>query len=156
MHSLTNRTFYRKFNFNELVANLLHDNTSMIIFDLQGCGGCQRPKTSSLTQCLVHPTAPVLLTKDSPRNKISYDFQHSLSLHIFNSRTKPAGLDFQWVGMGIAIGNFMLTTLCKLHCVLGRQKESSWHTVRIGIEHRKAIPGWQNFLQICIPNPDSV
>ena len=52
--------------------------------------------------------------------------------------------------MGREIGNFMVTTLCKLHCVLGRQKESSWHTVRIGIEHRKAIPGWQNFLQICI------
>ena len=25
-----------------------------------------------LTQCLVHPTAPVLLTKDSPRHEISY------------------------------------------------------------------------------------
>ena len=27
------------------------------------------------TQCSVHPTAPVLLTKDSIRNEISYEFQ---------------------------------------------------------------------------------
>ena len=39
------------------------------------------------------PTAPVLLTKDT-RNEISYDFQPPFSLHISNSRTKPAGLDF--------------------------------------------------------------
>ena len=41
----------------------------------------------------VHPTAPVLLTKDS-RNEISYDFQPPFSLHILSLRTKPAGLDF--------------------------------------------------------------
>ena len=48
----------------------------MIIFDLWGCGGCSWPKASYLdahfgTQHLVHPTAPVLLTKDS-RNEMSY------------------------------------------------------------------------------------
>ena len=43
-----------------------------------------RPKTSylgvhfgTLTQRLVHPSAPVVLTKDLPRNEISYDFQSS-------------------------------------------------------------------------------
>ena len=34
----------------------------------------------TLTQCLVHSSAPVLLTKDSPRNLISDD-SHCLSLH---------------------------------------------------------------------------
>ena len=47
-----------------------------------------------ISQHLVHPAAPVLLPKDS-RNEISYDdFQHSFSLNISNSRTKPAELDF--------------------------------------------------------------
>ena len=41
----------------------------------------------------VHPSVPVLLTKDSPTNEISYDFQSPFSLHISNSRTKAAGLD---------------------------------------------------------------
>ena len=31
---------YRKFYFYEFVANVLRDNMDMIIFDLQGCGGC--------------------------------------------------------------------------------------------------------------------
>ena len=60
-----------------------------------------RPKTSylgvhfgTLTQRLVHPSAPVVLTKDLPRNEISYDFQSQFRLHISNSRTKPTGLDF--------------------------------------------------------------
>ena len=39
---------YRKLYFNEFVANALSDNMSMIIFELRGCGGCQRPKTSYL------------------------------------------------------------------------------------------------------------
>ena len=30
----------QKICFNEFVANVLHDNMGMIIFDLQGCGGC--------------------------------------------------------------------------------------------------------------------
>ena len=57
----------------------------------------QRLKTSYLNahfECSVHPSAPVLLIKDLPRNEISYDFQPPFSLHISNSRTKPAGLDF--------------------------------------------------------------
>ena len=48
---------------NEFVANVLRDNMVMVIFDLRGCGGCQRPKTSylsphfgTLTQHLVHPS----------------------------------------------------------------------------------------------------
>ena len=49
----------------------------------------------TLTQRSVHPTAPVLLTKDS-RNELwlSASIQPPFSLHISNSRTKPAGLDF--------------------------------------------------------------
>ena len=35
-----NPTTYRKFDFNEFVANVFRDNMSMIIFDLRGCGGC--------------------------------------------------------------------------------------------------------------------
>ena len=46
-----------------------------------------------LTQHSVHPTAPVLLSKDS-RNEIIFDFQSPFCLHILNSRTKLAGLDF--------------------------------------------------------------
>ena len=86
---------------NEFVANVLPDDICVIIFDLRGCRGCQWPKTSdlgahfgTLTQCSVHPSAPVLLTKDSPRNFISFDSQPPFSLHISNSRTKPARLDF--------------------------------------------------------------
>ena len=96
-----NHTSYRKFDFNEFVRNPLCCNMVMIIFDLQGYGGCQRPKTlylgahfGSLIQCSVHPTVPVLLTKDSPRNEITYIFQPPFSLYTSNSRTKPTGLDF--------------------------------------------------------------
>ena len=94
-------TGYRKYNFNEFVAYILRDNMCMIIFDLHGCGGYQRPKTSYLgehfgtqTQGSVHPTVPVLLTKCLSRNEISYAFQPPFSLLIVNSRTKPARLDF--------------------------------------------------------------
>ena len=40
----------------------------------------------TLTQRSIHPTVPVLLTKDSPRNEIRYDSQPPFSLHISNSR----------------------------------------------------------------------
>ena len=93
-----NHTFY----FYRFVEYVFCDNMGLIVFDPRGCGGCQRPKTSylgahfgTLTQFLAHPSAPVLLTKDSPRNFISYDSQPLFSLLISNSRTKPAGLDFQ-------------------------------------------------------------
>ena len=99
--SRPNHTSYRKFYFYEFVANVLRDNMGRFIFYLRGCGGYLRPKHhlsdahfGTLTQCLVYPTAPVLLTKDSIRNEISYDFQPPFSLHILNSRTKPTGLDF--------------------------------------------------------------
>ena len=46
------------------------------------------------TQRSVHPTAPVLLTKESVRNDIIYDSQPPLSLYVSNSRTKPAGFGF--------------------------------------------------------------
>ena len=62
---MTTHTSYRKFNFNEFIANVLRDNMDMIIFDLRGCGGCWRPKTSyfgahfgTLTQHSVHPSVP--------------------------------------------------------------------------------------------------
>ena len=79
---LWNRTSYWKYNFNEFVANILHDNMGMIIFDLWRCGGWWRPKTSylsahfgTLTFCSFHPSVPVLLTKDLPKNEISNAFQ---------------------------------------------------------------------------------
>ena len=61
-----------------------------------------RPKTLCLdahfgTQRSVHPTAPVLLTKDSIRNEIRNDFQPPFSLHISNSRTKL--LVHVWIDM---------------------------------------------------------
>ena len=46
----------------------------------------------TLTQRSVHPSVPVLFTKDLPSNEISYDFQPSFSLHISNSRTKPTAV----------------------------------------------------------------
>jgi hypothetical protein len=39
------------------------------------------------TQHLVRPTTSVLLTKDSIRNKIRYEFQPPFNLHILISRT---------------------------------------------------------------------
>jgi hypothetical protein len=35
----------------------------------------------TLNQHLAYPSAPVLLTKDLPRNEISYDFQPPFRLH---------------------------------------------------------------------------
>jgi hypothetical protein len=65
----SNQTSHTKVYFNEFVANVLRDNMGMVIFDLKGCGGFLRPKTSYLD------TAPILLTKHSIRNEIIYDFQ---------------------------------------------------------------------------------
>jgi hypothetical protein len=45
---LWNYTSHTKVSFIEFVANALRDNMSMIIFDLWGCGSCERPKTSYL------------------------------------------------------------------------------------------------------------
>ena len=38
----------QNFFFDKFVANVLHDNMDIIIFDLRGCEGCLRPKTSSI------------------------------------------------------------------------------------------------------------
>ena len=38
--SRQNHTSNTKVYVNEFVANVLHDNMGMIIFDLRGCGGC--------------------------------------------------------------------------------------------------------------------
>ena len=46
MICLWNHTSHTKVHFNEFVANVLCDNMDMIIFDLWGCGGYYRPKTS--------------------------------------------------------------------------------------------------------------
>ena len=74
----------------------------MIIFVLRGCGGCERPKTSyfgahlvTLTQRSVHPSAPILLTKDSPRNFISYESQPPFSLYISKKITLRAEVSKQ-------------------------------------------------------------
>ena len=40
-----NYTSNKKFYFNEFVANVLQDVIGIVIFDLRGHGGCQRPKT---------------------------------------------------------------------------------------------------------------
>ena len=80
---LSIHTSHTKVDFNEFVANVLCgiDNMGMIIFDLRGC---QRPKTQylgthfgNLTQPQIHPSAPALLIKDSPK-KLSV---MTLSLH---------------------------------------------------------------------------
>ena len=53
----------------------------IIIWDLPGCGSARGQKKylgahfGTFTQRSVHPPAPVLLTKDSPRNFVSYDSQ---------------------------------------------------------------------------------
>ena len=56
-------------------------------------------KISNVQQCLfIHEFCKVcnheivLLTKDSPRNEISYDFQPPFSLHISNLEPSPQGL----------------------------------------------------------------
>ena len=94
MQLRTNRTSYRKFSFNEFVANVLRDNMGMIILTFEVVEAVKGQKhhisVHTLTQHSVHPTAPLLLTKDSPRNEISYDLQPPFSLHISNSRTKLA------------------------------------------------------------------
>ena len=82
---LWNHTFHTKVYFNEFLANALRNNMGMIIFYLWDCAG----QGTLLTQRSIHPTAPVLLTKDSPRNEISCDSQPLFSLHISNSKTKP-------------------------------------------------------------------
>ena len=40
-----NHTSNKKIYFNEFVANVLRDVIGIVIFDLRGHGGCQRPKT---------------------------------------------------------------------------------------------------------------
>ena len=74
MQSRTNHTSDRKFVFNECAANVLDDNIGMTSEVVEAVRG---QKTSylgahfgTLTQCLVHPSAPLLLTKDSPRNQL--------------------------------------------------------------------------------------
>ena len=42
---LGNHTSHTKVYFNEFVANVQRDNIGIVIFDLRGHGGCQRPKT---------------------------------------------------------------------------------------------------------------
>ena len=46
----------------------------------------------TFSQLLVHPTVPVLLTKDLPKVRSDITF----SLHISNSITKPAKLDYYY------------------------------------------------------------
>ena len=79
--SRPNHTSYRKFDTNEFVQNSLCCNMGIIIFDLRGCGGCYRSKTShldthfgTLIQHSVHPTAPVLLTKTCLFGKQNWRF----------------------------------------------------------------------------------
>ena len=73
---LWNHTFHTKVYFNEFVSKALHDH-----FLPQRLWRLLEAQTSyldthfgTLTQNSVHPTVPVLLTKDS-RNEISYNFQ---------------------------------------------------------------------------------
>ena len=67
--SRPNNISHRKVDFNQFVQNYLCCDMGMIIFDLHGYGGCQRPKMlqRAHTQCLVHPTVPV-----------KYDFRSKL------------------------------------------------------------------------------
>ena len=90
----------------------------------------------TLTQCLIHPSAPDLLTKDSPRNEINFDFQPPFSLHISNSSWPPyhtANLVKQKNGQLRSILNTQLkilkeireqtklmTTLCRIYDKAGK------------------------------------
>ena len=66
--SRPNHTSYRKIYFNEFVANVLNDNMDIIIFDNQGCGDCQRPKTSYLgAHSMFGSSHNASSTKDSMR-----------------------------------------------------------------------------------------
>ena len=79
----------------------LANSTAKEEFKVRKCGDCcvrgqkhHMHTLALLTQRSVHPSAPVLFTKDLPRNEINYDFQPPFSLHILNSGTKIAELDF--------------------------------------------------------------
>ena len=85
-----NHTSYRKFYFYEFFANVLRDNMGRIIFDLRGCGGCQRPKTSHL-DAHFNSTFSSSYSPSSTKDSIRNDFQPLFSLHISSSRS-PQGL----------------------------------------------------------------
>ena len=88
-----NHTSYIKFYFYEFVANVLHDNMGMIIFDLRSCGGCERPKTSYLNAHFGNvrfiPQHQFCIPKILELRSVM-----TFSLHVSNSRTKHPGLDF--------------------------------------------------------------
>ena len=91
----------------------------MINFDLRGCLGCKKPKTylgahfGTLSQGLVHPTAPVLLTKDSPRNK-SYSFtNYFYKRRVVCGRTNGLFVNFYTIENGNGGGNWSKKKSCK-------------------------------------------
>ena len=67
----------QKFYFNEFVANALCDNMDMIILTSNVVDAVRGQRhhwlADTLTQCSVHPSVPVLLTKDSPRKPGLYE-----------------------------------------------------------------------------------
>ena len=101
---LWNHTSHTKVYFNEFVSNAFRDNIGVIIFDLGGCGGCQRPKTylgthfGTSTQSFFIPQQQTWLPNihQDMRSVITLSF-HSASIHISNSRTKPAGFYFLFI-----------------------------------------------------------
>ena len=99
-----NHTSHKNFYFNEFVANVLRDVIGIVIFDLHGDSyrphAIQRPLTLALWD-----GPNIELKCQSVRSlygvwpltaSMEVKNVHHISLHISNSRTKPAGLDFQY------------------------------------------------------------
>ena len=95
-----NHTSHKKNYFYEFVANVLRDNIGILIFDLHG--GCQRPHTIQRPHTLALWDGPNIELKCQSVHLLYGVWPLTASMevknvhHISNSRTKPAGLDFQF------------------------------------------------------------
>ena len=92
--SRPNHKSYRKFDTNEYVQNSLCCNMGMIILDLYGNMEAVRGQ-KRYSECTLWHLKPTFGSSHSASS--AYQEMRSVitfSLHISNSRTKPAGLDF--------------------------------------------------------------
>ena len=98
-----NHTSHRKIYFYEFVANVLCDDIGILIFEIHR--GCQLPKTIQQPQTFALSDGQNIELKCQSERSLygvwpltaSMEIKnvHHISLHISNSRTKLAGLDFQ-------------------------------------------------------------